>query len=73
MAVIHPTTTYTLVTLVIGFLILPASAPRDPGFSRRRKAVRLDVMRDAWVSDVGQEADGNNGGRPGSSSRAFRR
>ena len=24
--------------------------------------MRLDVTRDAWVSDVGQEADGNNGG-----------
>ena len=27
-------------------------------------SVRLDVTRDAWVSDVGAEADGNNGGAP---------
>jgi len=26
--------------------------------------VRLDVTRDAWVSTVGHEADGNNGGAP---------
>ena len=26
--------------------------------------LRLDVTRDAWVSAVGQEADGNNGGAP---------
>ena len=29
-----------------------------------RHAVRLDVTRDTWVSEVGQEADGNNGGAP---------
>ena len=27
-------------------------------------ALRLDVTRDAWVSEVGPEADGNNGGAP---------
>jgi hypothetical protein len=27
-------------------------------------ALRLDVTRDAWVSQVGAEADGNNGGAP---------
>ena len=26
--------------------------------------VRLDVTRDAWISEVGREADGNNGGAP---------
>jgi len=26
--------------------------------------MRLDVTRDAWVSEVGREADGNNGGAP---------
>ena len=35
--------------------------------------VRLDVTRDTWVSAVGSEADGNNGGRRGSSSKACRR
>ena len=29
-----------------------------------RASARLDVTRDAWVSDVGAEADGNNGGAP---------
>ncbi len=29
-----------------------------------RQAIRLDVTRDAWVSEVGREADGNNGGAP---------
>ena len=27
-------------------------------------SVRLDVTRDAWISEVGPEADGNNGGAP---------
>jgi hypothetical protein len=30
------------------------------GFSPR--VMRLDVTRDTWVSDVGREVDGNNGG-----------
>ena len=30
----------------------------------RSRSVRLDVTRDTWVSEVGQEADGNNGGAP---------
>jgi hypothetical protein len=32
-----------------------------PGDSR---SVRLEVTRDTWVSDVGREVDGNNGGAP---------
>ena len=28
------------------------------------RGLRLDVTRDAWISDVGPEADGNNGGAP---------
>ena len=28
------------------------------------EATRLEVSRDTWVSEVGQEADGNNGGAP---------
>src|SRR5438105_4219184 len=27
-------------------------------------SMRLDVTRDTWVSNVGKEADGNNGGAP---------
>src|SRR5690349_231354 len=33
---------------------------KPPGSPPR--AMRLDVTRDTWVSDVGQEVDGNNGG-----------
>jgi Domain of unknown function (DUF4091) len=32
--------------------------------SAARQTVKLEVTRDAWVSQVGQEADGNNGGAP---------
>ncbi|MGC1720438.1 MAG: hypothetical protein WA746_15755 [Isosphaeraceae bacterium] len=28
------------------------------------QVTRLEVSRDTWVSEVGQEADGNNGGAP---------
>src|SRR5437762_321781 len=31
-----------------------------PGSSSR--AMRLDITRDTWISDVGPEVDGNNGG-----------
>jgi hypothetical protein len=37
-----------------------ASQPR----ASSTQTVRLEVSRDAWVSEVGQEADGNNGGAP---------
>ena len=30
--------------------------------SARDAPVRLEVVRDTWVSEVGSEADGNNGG-----------
>ena len=51
------------------------SDPSDPGGKRcktarperpiaPRDAIRLDVTRDAWISEVGREADGNNGGAP---------
>ena len=29
------------------------------------QVTRLEVSRDTWVSEVGQEADGNNGGARG--------
>ena len=35
---------------------------RANGCTGRDGAVRLDVTRDTWVSEVGAEADGNNGG-----------
>src|SRR4051812_29771157 len=28
------------------------------------QSVRLDVTRDTWLSDVGRESDGSNGGSP---------
>ena len=28
----------------------------------KSQVLRLDVTRDTWVSEVGREADGNNGG-----------
>ena len=34
------------------------------GASAGAQDVRLDVTRDTWVSGVGSEADGNNGGAP---------
>ena len=39
-----------------------SSRAEDQIRSPRPGIVRLDVTRNAWVSDVGQEADGNNGG-----------
>ena len=37
-----------------------------PGPARRSgpRRIRLDVTRDAWISEVGREADGNNGAAP---------
>ncbi len=40
-----------------------ATAQRQPG-STSLAPMRLDVTRDAWISEVGREADGNNGGAP---------
>ena len=40
-----------------------ATAQNQPG-SKSRATVRIDVTRDAWISEVGPEADGNNGGAP---------
>ncbi len=32
--------------------------------AQAQSSIRLDVTRDTWVSEVGREADGNNGGSP---------
>src|SRR5262245_26909061 len=48
--------------LVMGW---PASAQEPKGVEASDaspKVVRLAVTHDTWVSDVGSEADGNNGG-----------
>ena len=43
-------------------LVLACLAGFQPGGAAGE--VRLDVTRDTWVSEVGQEADGNNGAAP---------
>ena len=48
----------TIPTHLLG-LVLLAAAPRGGS-----ETVRLPVTRDLWLSDVGKEADGNNGGAP---------
>ncbi len=57
---------------LVGFTFLPlvwasaqvttegGGAPNDSP----RQSTRLDVTRDTWVSEVGREADGNNGAAP---------
>ncbi len=41
---------------------LPEAPGQDQPRTGTRAQVRLDVTRDAWISEVGREADGNNGG-----------
>jgi Domain of unknown function (DUF4091) len=41
---------------------LPESSGQNPPGREARAQVRLEVTRDAWISEVGREADGNNGG-----------
>ncbi len=49
--------------LIIGITVVPgASCGGAPTASESRGEVRLEVTRDTFVSNVGQEADGNNGG-----------
>jgi Domain of unknown function (DUF4091) len=57
----HPLTNQVLVIA----LFLSAAAPRPAhAQAQPHSPSRLDVTRDAWVSEVGKEADGNNGGAP---------
>jgi len=59
------TTKFVLALLAVGIWAAPeARAAQSQLPSAAGKTVRLDVSRDAWVSEVGQEADGNNGGAP---------
>ena len=50
------------------FLIVLVNVASVPGTSHGQgqppSPLRLDVTRDTWVSEVGPEADGNNGGAP---------
>ena len=43
----------------------PGSAASSSSAQDAAQEIRLDVTRDTWLSNVGPEADGNNGGRPG--------
>ena len=45
-------------------VIMASDAPEARSHDGPARSVRLDVTRDTWVSEVGQEADGNNGGAP---------
>jgi hypothetical protein len=48
----------TLVLVLLAGSVVPPLAASPPS------VVRLDVIRDTWVSEMGPEADGNNGGAP---------
>jgi hypothetical protein len=51
------------ILLTIGIsVLLPESSGQNQPAGARRAQVRVDVTRDAWISEVGREADGNNGG-----------
>jgi hypothetical protein len=60
--------TASLVGFFFGPLILAsaqvARESRAAPPASTSEATRLEVSRDTWVSEVGQEADGNNGGAP---------
>ena len=60
--------TASLVGFFFGLLMLAsaqdAREPRAAPTGSKSQVVRLEVTRDTWVSEVGQEADGNNGGAP---------
>jgi hypothetical protein len=47
----------SLILLLVGSTLSPWAA-------RAQESLRLDVTRDTWVSEVGREADGNNGAAP---------
>jgi Domain of unknown function (DUF4091) len=50
-----------LLTIGIGAPLPELSGQNQPS-ATRGDSIRLDVTRDAWISEVGREADGNNGG-----------
>ena len=49
---------------ILATVTLASSGAGSQLSSARSEIMRLDVTRDAWVSEVGREADGNNGGAP---------
>ncbi len=61
------TTIFVPISIVIA-TGLTCSLPKASGQNRppgsSRSSVRLEVTRDAWISEVGPEANGNNGAAP---------
>jgi len=55
---------WIVVIMIEALSVTPAWCGESQPFAASRPTVRLDVTRDAWVSDVGPEVDGNNGGAP---------
>ena len=51
-------------TYLLFFMVVGLGCDQNHGADQSRSPVRLDVTRDTWVSEVGQEADGNNGSAP---------
>jgi Domain of unknown function (DUF4091) len=52
---------------VVRLILVSAQDAREPQTAptaSKSQVVRLEVTRDTWVSEVGKEADGNNGGAP---------
>ena len=46
------------------FIVVGPGLDLTRGAGQTASPPRLEVSRDAWVSAVGHEADGNNGGAP---------
>ena len=53
-----------LLMMIAASELAPACYGQPQPAETSRRVVRLEVTRDTWVSDVGREADGNNGGAP---------
>ena len=53
--------TLLVATVMIGAAMPPAMRPDGQTEPTAHPTRRLDVTRDTWVSEVGREADGNNG------------
>ena len=53
-----------VICMAVAVAATPSAAAQPERASTSRASVRLDVTRDTWISDVGREADGNNGAAP---------
>jgi hypothetical protein len=54
----------TVASYVIILIHMGSATDTTHGQDQTPSPIRLDVTRDAWISEVGPEADGNNGGAP---------